>query len=101
MAIYVILFLCSCLVALFLTPVLRKTAVRNGFLDYPDGRKMHRNAVPRVGGIAITISFFVSIILGYVFFRSRLDESVVISLTGLSIGGLIIVILGLFDDLWG
>lgn len=100
MATYVSLFLCSCLIALFFTPVLRRTAVRNGFLDYPDERKVHKSAVPRVGGIAITISFFISIILGYVFFRHRLGESV-IYLTGLSIGGLIVVILGLFDDLWG
>ncbi len=107
MTVYVALFLCSFLIALFLTPVLRRTAIKNGFLDYPDERKMHTNAVPRVGGIAITVSFFVSIILGYVIFRDRLGESVIELgnthkyLVGLSIGGLIVVILGIFDDLWG
>ena len=100
MAIYVALFLCSCLAAWFLTPAVRKAAVNNGFLDYPDERKVHKNAVPRVGGIAIAVSFFASVILGYVLFHHELGESV-IYLTGFSIGGLIVVILGLFDDLWG
>jgi len=100
MAIYMALFLCSLLIALLFTPVLRRTAVKNGFLDYPDERKVHKDAVPRIGGIAIAISFFISVTLGYVLFHLRLDESAKY-LTGLSIGGIVIVILGLTDDLWG
>lgn len=100
MAIYAVLFLCSLLIVTLFTPVLRKAAVKNGFLDYPDERKVHKDAVPRVGGVAIAVSFFISVMLGYVLLYHRLGESAKY-LTGLSIGGTIIVILGLGDDLWG
>jgi UDP-GlcNAc:undecaprenyl-phosphate GlcNAc-1-phosphate transferase len=44
--------------ALVLTPVLRDTFKRMGFVDRPDGRrKRHTQPVPRVGGIAIAISY--------------------------------------------
>ena len=100
MAIYVALFLCSALIAWRFTPVLRKAAVENGFLDYPDERKVHKDAVPRIGGVAIAVSFFISVMLGYVLLHQRLGESARY-LTGISIGGVIVVILGLVDDLLG
>lgn len=100
MAIYVALFLCSLLIAWLFTPVLRKAAVKNGFLDYPDERRVHKDAVPRIGGIAIAVSFFISVMLGYALLYHKLGESAKY-LTGLSIGGIVVVILGLGDDLWG
>jgi len=100
MVIYTILFLCSCLIALVITPILRRTATENGFLDYPDERKIHKSAVPRIGGVAIVISSFISITLGYVLRRHDLTGSVVL-LAGFSLGAALVVILGILDDLWG
>ena len=96
---YVVLFFCSCLLALFLTPLLRDAAVENGVLDQPNERKIHKKAIPRVGGIAIVISFFISLVLGYVFFRIQLYSSMKY-LTGLCIGAIIIFLTGIWDDLW-
>ncbi|MFN7925803.1 MAG: MraY family glycosyltransferase [Bryobacteraceae bacterium] len=46
------------LAALVLTPMVRDTFVRLGMVDRPDGeRKLHLSAVPRVGGIAIVLSY--------------------------------------------
>ena len=48
----------SFLLTFFLTPVIRDAFLGLGILDRPDGqRKLHRLAVPRVGGIPITLSY--------------------------------------------
>jgi UDP-GlcNAc:undecaprenyl-phosphate GlcNAc-1-phosphate transferase len=97
---YAVLLFGSCLLALFLTPLLRRAAIKNGALDYPNERKLHKEAIPRVGGIAIVISFFGAIVLGYTLFRSELRGSMV-HLAGLSVGAAIISLVGVWDDLWG
>ncbi|MFC1714719.1 glycosyltransferase family 4 protein [Candidatus Poribacteria bacterium] len=97
---YITLPLCSCLVVLILTPLLRRAAVRNGFLDHPGERKVHRYAVPRIGGLAIGISFYASMVLSYALFHDKLPE-LPTRLTGFFIGAAIIIIIGIWDDLWG
>jgi UDP-GlcNAc:undecaprenyl-phosphate GlcNAc-1-phosphate transferase len=96
---YLILYVSSFALALFLTPLLRKAAVKNGALDYPDDRKLHKQAVPRVGGIAIAISFLLPLALAYLFFRYEIREYSN-NLAGLCIGSIIVCLTGLWDDLW-
>ena len=53
---YSLIFLCvvSFALSLFLTPLVRNTARRLGFVDRPDhNRKIHSLPIPRVGGVAI------------------------------------------------
>lgn len=60
---YSILFLAvvSFLVALLTTPVVRDVFRRNGLVDSPTGgRKIHTEAIPRVGGIAIAFGYLVA-----------------------------------------
>ena len=54
-----ILFLSAVAMAYFLTPVIEKLAIKIGAYDIPTERKVHREPVPRLGGIAIFISFVV------------------------------------------
>lgn len=96
---YIILCFGSFLLALIITPALRCVAVRNGTLDYPDERKLHKVAVPGIGGIAIVISFSIVMGLGYVLYGRGLKEPIP-SLAGLSIGAMIISLVGIWDDLW-
>jgi UDP-GlcNAc:undecaprenyl-phosphate GlcNAc-1-phosphate transferase len=50
-------FVCS----LVLTPVLRDAFRRIGVVDHPDGkRKLHVRPIPRVGGVAIALSYVAS-----------------------------------------
>lgn len=56
---YASLGLLSFLLTIILIPILKKIAVRINFVDKPNYRKIHQNAVPLVGGIAIVISVFV------------------------------------------
>jgi UDP-GlcNAc:undecaprenyl-phosphate GlcNAc-1-phosphate transferase len=49
------------LAALNVTPLVRDLAVRFGIVDHPDNRrKLHRHPIPRVGGIAIFISYLLA-----------------------------------------
>jgi UDP-GlcNAc:undecaprenyl-phosphate GlcNAc-1-phosphate transferase len=62
------LVLCSFLSALLLTPLVRDLAWKLGLVDQPDNtRKLHRAPVPRVGGIAICISYVLSLSVLLVF----------------------------------
>ena len=48
----------SLALALLLTPFVRDSIGKLGFLDHPDGtRKKHASPIPRVGGIAIVIAY--------------------------------------------
>ena len=48
--------------SLWLTPLIRDFAYQRNWTDAPDGhRKIHQRPIPRVGGIAIAIAFFVGI----------------------------------------
>jgi len=40
-----------------LTPLSIKFAWKYGFLDYPSERKVHQDATPRVGGLAVVLAF--------------------------------------------
>ena len=83
-------FMTALFTALIIVPFLRKWALDQGNLDIPDERKMHDTPMPRLGGIAIYLSFLFAIIV-YV--------PVTPVIRGFLAGGLIIFITGLVDDL--
>jgi UDP-GlcNAc:undecaprenyl-phosphate GlcNAc-1-phosphate transferase len=87
----VLAFLVATLLSHYLTPVLRQAAIRFGIVDRPDGKlKNHRAPVPYLGGIAIYLSFLLSLALTAEFQRDVL---------GILLAGAIVVLLGLIDDL--
>ena len=50
------------LLCLLLTPLCRNFAIRLGLVDQPDGvRKMHRQPIPRIGGIPIVLSYAIAL----------------------------------------
>lgn len=80
------------LVALITTPVVRTLAIRMGAVDVPkDSRRMHDHPIPRMGGLAIFFGFILSTIL-YVEMTPELQ--------GMLLGAVIIVVLGIFDDIY-
>ncbi|MBM3242803.1 undecaprenyl/decaprenyl-phosphate alpha-N-acetylglucosaminyl 1-phosphate transferase [Candidatus Poribacteria bacterium] len=86
--------------SVLITPFLRKIAIENGLVDGLNERKIHLEAIPRVGGIAIAISFFTAVVLAYSLFHADLAASISY-LTGLCIGGALIFLIGLLDDIKG
>ncbi|MGO5021972.1 MraY family glycosyltransferase [Lawsonibacter sp. LCP25S3_G6] len=84
--------LCSALVALLTTPVVRSLAFRVGAVDVPkDSRRMHDHPIPRMGGLAIFFGFMLSVLI----FLPLTPQ-----MRGMLLGGVIIVILGIFDDIY-
>ena len=82
----------AALVALLTTPVVRSLAFQVGAVDVPkDGRRMHDHPIPRMGGLAIFFGFLLSVLL----FLPLTPQ-----LRGMLLGGVIIVILGIFDDIF-
>jgi UDP-GlcNAc:undecaprenyl-phosphate GlcNAc-1-phosphate transferase len=50
-------FAAAALVALLLTPLVRRIVIRAGMVDEPDSRRVNVQPVPRAGGIATTAAF--------------------------------------------
>ena len=84
--------LVAALVALIATPVVKSLAFRIGAVDIPkDSRRMHDHPIPRMGGLAIFFGFILSVLI----FLPLTTE-----LRGMLLGGVVIVILGIFDDIF-
>lgn len=79
------------IVSILITPIVKKFAYRIGATDKPNHRKVHQATMPRLGGLAIYISFLVGIFL----LHPQTPASFAILL-----GSLIIVITGICDDLF-
>lgn len=101
---YIVAFLLSLVVSLVLTPIVRWMAHRFQWVDAPDGaRKVHQRAIPRVGGIAIAIAFFVPV-FGLFFIDNGVSQAYLANskqVIGLVAGSILIIGLGLFDDVKG
>ena len=74
------------------TPLVRHFAFRIGAIDDPkrDDRRMHTKPIPRIGGLAIFFGFLVSVMI-----FADIDTQ----LRGILFGVVIIVVLGLIDDI--
>ncbi len=82
----------SGLFAFLLTPPVRVLAYRLGAIDIPsDERRMHKKPTPRMGGAAIFLSFTVTALV---------FADIDLKLAGLLLGALVIVIIGVFDDIY-
>lgn len=98
---YLLIFIASLLLSAVLTLVVRRLAFNFKILDIPDesissGRKIHRQATPLLGGVAIFLSYF---ILLFAFSSRFLSGNLHWShLLAFFIGGLLIIIGGVLDD---
>ena len=97
-------FISALLCALILTPLIRRFAKAAGLEDSPGARKIHKAAVPRIGGVALFLSFLFPFVLFFIFRPPSLASDLVFSdsrTTGFLAGALIIFLVGLLDDLQG
>lgn len=83
-------FLVSGILSFILTPAAKRVAHKIGAIDVPkDDRRMHKEPIPRLGGIAVFFGFLVSVIL-----LVPID----LELQGILLGAVVIVVLGVIDD---
>ena len=84
--------LCAALISLITTPVVKSLAIRFGAVDVPkDNRRMHDHPIPRMGGLAIFLGFLFSVLI-FLPLSTQLH--------GMLLGAVMIVILGIFDDIY-
>ena len=62
---YLILTFIAYCASLALTPVVRHLALRLGVVDMPGGRKIHRIAIPRLGGISVVLAVGLAILAAH------------------------------------
>ena len=92
-------FVTCVIITLLLIPLLASVARRIGLVDHPDKkRKLHLDAIPLVGGIAIATSSLITFLVTVYFFDLNLNTGTTRELTGLLIGSLIILSVGVIDD---
>jgi len=98
---YFITFLLAFILAVSATPIAKKLAFRIGAIDIPkDDRRMHNKPIARLGGLAIVTAFLVSILFNVVSaaVTSTGTFTVTSQFFGMIIGILIIVAIGIVDD---
>lgn len=86
-----LIILISFISSALLTPLVKKVAYHVNALDKPDHkRRVHKKITPRLGGLAI----FGSFLIGYMLFAPKTTQMLAIL-----IGGFIIIITGMIDDI--
>ncbi|OLE54008.1 MAG: hypothetical protein AUG51_10315 [Acidobacteria bacterium 13_1_20CM_3_53_8] len=101
---YILLFVISLGASLLLTPIVRRLCERLKLLDEPhDERRLHRKAIPRLGGIAIFLSIGLSLsallFVDNLLTRSLREHGSQIRLILLTTA--LVLLLGIYDDLRG
>jgi UDP-GlcNAc:undecaprenyl-phosphate GlcNAc-1-phosphate transferase len=98
-------FICiAFVISVAATPLSILIAKKTGAMDVPrDARRMHKRPIPRLGGLAIFISFLACVLIyrGLVlsgFAWAHDPAETIPKLTAVIVGGIIIFVLGAIDD---
>ena len=78
------------------TPLAKKISIKLKAIDYPKDRGMHKKPMPRMGGIAIVLGFMISVLV----LMQYIPDIETRQLAGFMVGAGIIVVLGIFDDIY-
>jgi UDP-GlcNAc:undecaprenyl-phosphate GlcNAc-1-phosphate transferase len=98
----VLLFISSLASAFVVTGIVKRTSEHIGFVDVPDERKQHRDATPRLGGLAIIFGFGFPLLMLAANGQGRAVITANLSyLFGLIAASSLIVGLGVYDDVLG
>ena len=85
-------FIVAFIITFSTTPFVKNLAFKIGAVDIPkDNRRMHKKPTARLGGLAIFLGFVLSTL-----FFAQLTPQII----GMLIGSVIIVTLGVFDDIY-
>lgn len=86
-----LILLLALIISLWSLPVIIRWAIIIGAVDTPNSRKVHRNAVPRIGGVAIFAAWIIPVLLTTDMSRET---------WGIMAGAFIMFITGLIDDIY-
>lgn len=93
-------FLVAFVVALVAVPSVREFAIRVGAMDHPNERRLNREPMPNLGGIAIYSGFLAALLVVWML-RPDVVGPVRDQVLAIAMGGLMMVITGFIDDQYG
>ncbi|NLL97034.1 MAG: undecaprenyl/decaprenyl-phosphate alpha-N-acetylglucosaminyl 1-phosphate transferase [Clostridiaceae bacterium] len=99
---HIVAFAVALIVSFFATPVARRIAVNVGAVNIPgDSRRIHKNPMPLLGGLAIIIGFILAIVYSFATKNIKVFVGYLVKpkTLGLLLGVFIIIILGIVDDI--
>ncbi|WP_281883085.1 glycosyltransferase family 4 protein [Paenibacillus sp. YYML68] len=91
---YFIGFAVALIIALLMTPLVKRFAFWVGAVDAPNHRKVHSRIMPRLGGLAIFFAF----VAAYFVVSPAMNALKADVVFGLLVGGAIVVLIGALDD---
>lgn len=95
-------FLLAYLTCVAVQPLVRRLALRLGFLDHPDlKRRTHTRAVPRLGGVGVFAALIVAASVGAVLDSSGHIVTLLPFVIAMAVGAALLFAVGLADDIVG
>ncbi len=94
LAAFILIGTSALLLAIGVTPLMRRLALQTGTVDKPAARKIHASPVPLLGGAGIYLAF----ILVLLFFG---DRDYINQTIGIFAGATLMSLMGALDDRWG
>lgn len=105
-AIYTTAFLAALFISFLATGFIKNLATRLKIIAIPRKRDIHQKPTPRLGGLAISITFIVILVVAYLLYPSALNFTnetrfgLDRHLLGIVIGSIIITLVGVWDDIF-
>jgi UDP-GlcNAc:undecaprenyl-phosphate GlcNAc-1-phosphate transferase len=94
MASFLLILASALIIAISIMPLVRRMALRWGFIDQPDARKVHTRPTPRLGGAAIYLGCIAALL-------TFSDRFYVPQLVSIFVGATLVSFLGVWDDRQG
>lgn len=92
-----IAFITALIISYILTPFAKRLACKLGAIDVPgDNRRVHKEPIPSLGGVAIYLSFIITVIMSTVFSKNISLNS---EFKGILLGVTLIAVIGIIDDI--
>ncbi len=102
MRFYGAVFVVAAFVSAILTPLVRRLALKLGAVSRPGGRNVNERAVPRMGGVAVTIATLAALAAAFLAHSSVVAAALRgerLKIVGLLAGGVTLCAVGCFDDM--
>lgn len=93
---YLSSFSISFAISMLSTPLAKRISYKVKAIDYPKSRGLNKEPMPRMGGLAIFLGFITTVLILSFFIKDFHTRQ----FYGFISGGIIIVILGIFDDIY-
>ena len=91
MTTYMLIFTSALAIVIGIMPLVKRAAIRFGFVDEPSARKVHTRAVPRLGGAAIYLGCIAALLIFG-------DRFYIAQLVSILVGATFVSFLGMWDD---